>query len=156
MKVLPVGTECSIRKDRHEEDNSRFSQFCGSAYGSIRYKKSKKLEEFSAELFSATRTERILSVLGVGMQIASRIILKFAVNKKIITLQRSSVSHLRENVHITSSMETVNQLTRNMPILFFDVLLSMRLSTVLVINQLMHKFLFYKKFIIYHDIIYMI
>jgi hypothetical protein len=45
-------------------------------------KNSKKLEECSDELFSATRTGRVLSVLSVGMQMALRIVLQCAVNEK--------------------------------------------------------------------------
>jgi hypothetical protein len=50
--------------------------------GSIRYKNSKKLAEYNAAPFSATRNERVISVLSARMQVAARIILHSAVNEK--------------------------------------------------------------------------
>jgi hypothetical protein len=29
MKILPVGSSCFMRRDSHDEANSRFPQFCG-------------------------------------------------------------------------------------------------------------------------------
>jgi hypothetical protein len=52
--------------------------------------------EKNATIFSTTRSERGLSVLGGGIQVAHRIILQYAANKDKLTLLSSNASQSRE------------------------------------------------------------